>query len=138
MVARSVGYAYRWDFVGDPGAARRAAEMGLDSVAVAASYHSTRAGTPLHPEHRVFEADSAAFYLPVRADAWSGHRLVPVIRPGIRPVPRSVTGPAGETTDGRLQQYLGAGMRELHLYHLGLLGRQGLAAMRSVIERPSS
>ena len=52
MVARSVGYASPWDFVGDPAAAPRAAEMGLDSVAVAASYHATRAGTPLHPEHR--------------------------------------------------------------------------------------
>jgi hypothetical protein len=79
MVARSVGYAYPWDFVGDPAAVRRAAEMGLDSVAVAASYHATRAGTPLHPEHRAFEAESAAFYLPVRIDAWRGHRLVPVI-----------------------------------------------------------
>jgi hypothetical protein len=53
--------------------------MDLDSVAVAASYHATRAGTPLHPEHRVFEAESAASYLPVRTDAWRGHRLVPVI-----------------------------------------------------------
>ena len=79
MVSRSVGYAYPWDFVGDPAAARRAAETGLDSVAVAASYHATRAGTPLHPDHRVVEAESAAFYLPVRADAWRGHRLVPVI-----------------------------------------------------------
>ena len=68
MVARSVGYAYPWDFVGDPAAAPRAAEMGLGSVTVTASYHATRAGTPLHPEHRVFEAESAAFYLPV----WAG------------------------------------------------------------------
>ncbi len=79
MVTRSVGYAYPWDYVGDAAAAGRAAEIGLDSVAVAASYHATRAGTPLHPEHRVFDAESAAFYLPVRADAWRGHRLVPVI-----------------------------------------------------------
>jgi hypothetical protein len=48
--------------------------MGLGSVAVAASYHATRAGTPLHPEHRVFEAESAAFYLPVGAGVWGGHR----------------------------------------------------------------
>jgi hypothetical protein len=63
--------------------------MGLDSVAVAASYHATQAGTPLHLEHRIFhqptgprllfvelgrrhvEADSAAVYYPVRADAWT-------------------------------------------------------------------
>ena len=79
MVTRSVGYAYPWDYVGDAAAARRAAEIGLDSVAVAASYHATRAGTPLHPDHRIVDAESAAFYLPVRADAWRGHRLIPVI-----------------------------------------------------------
>ncbi len=42
---------------------------------------------------------------------------------------------AGETTDRRLEEYLTAGMTELHLYHLGLLSRQGLATMRNVIER---
>ena len=56
MVVCSVGYAYPWDYVGDPAAAGRAAKLGLDSVAVAAAYHATRAGTPLHPDHRVFDA----------------------------------------------------------------------------------
>src|SRR5215203_2753993 len=78
MVNRSVGYAYPWDYVGDPAAATRAAELGLDSAALAASYHATRAGTPLHPGHRVFEVESAC-YVPVRPDAWRGHRLVPAV-----------------------------------------------------------
>jgi hypothetical protein len=42
--------------------------------------------------------------------------------------------PVGELTDRRLQEYLAEGMTELHLYHLGLLGQQGLAAMRDVID----
>jgi hypothetical protein len=42
---------------------------------------------------------------------------------------------AGELTDRRLQEYLTSGMSELHLYHLGLLGRRGLATLRAVIDR---
>jgi hypothetical protein len=76
---RSVGYAYPWDFVGDPAAAPRAADLGLDAVAVAASYHATRAATPLHPDHRIFEAEHAACYVPVKEPAWRGHRLVPAL-----------------------------------------------------------
>ena len=75
---RFVGYAYPWDFIGDRAAAARAGELGLDGVAVAASYHPTRAATPLHPDHRIFHASHAASYVPVRQDAWRGHRLVPV------------------------------------------------------------
>jgi hypothetical protein len=76
---RSVGYAYPWDYVQDLAAAPRAADLGLDAVAVAASYHATRAATPLHPDHRIFEAEHAACYVPVRDQAWRGHRLVPVL-----------------------------------------------------------
>jgi hypothetical protein len=45
--------------------------------------------------------------------------------------------PPDETTERRLQEYLLSGMTELHLYHLGLLGHQGLATMRRVIETTS-
>jgi hypothetical protein len=76
-VKRSVGYAYPWDYIGDPAAASRAATLGLDAVAVAASYHATRAATPLHPGHRIFEAEHGACYAPVREQAWRGHRLIP-------------------------------------------------------------
>jgi hypothetical protein len=75
---RVVGYAYPWDFAGDPAAAARPGELGVDGVAVAASYHPTRAATPLHPDHRIFEASHAACYVPVRKSAWRGRRLVPV------------------------------------------------------------
>ncbi len=74
---RSVGYAYPWDYEGDPAAAERAARLGLDAVALAASYHATRAGTPLHPDHRMVEAQWAACYVPVLESLWRGQRLVP-------------------------------------------------------------
>lgn len=74
---RASGYLYPWDVVGDPDAAQRIAEFGLDSVVLAASYHSARAATPRHPVHRVVEVADSAFYLPVRDSAWSGQPLVP-------------------------------------------------------------
>jgi hypothetical protein len=74
---RSVGYAYPWDYEGDSAAAERAAGLGLDSVALAAAYHATRAGTPLHPDHRVVEAQWDACYVPVLESLWRGQRLVP-------------------------------------------------------------
>ncbi len=77
MLKRAVGYAYPWDFAGDPDAAARVAALGLDTIAVAANYHVTRAATPLHPMHRILHAEKAACYVPVRAEAWLGHRLVP-------------------------------------------------------------
>ncbi|MFF1409024.1 hypothetical protein ACFVX6_04360 [Streptomyces sp. NPDC058289] len=73
----ATGYAYPWDFAGDPAAAERAREVGVETVAVAANYHSTRAATPLHPRHRLVDAEYAACYLPVRPAAWRGVRLVP-------------------------------------------------------------
>ncbi|MGV9303127.1 hypothetical protein ACWDLG_07135 [Nonomuraea sp. NPDC003727] len=70
-----IAYAYPWDIVGDPDAPARLAELGVDAVALAASYHATRAATPFHPEHRVLDVPYSAFYLPVRQAAWG--RLVP-------------------------------------------------------------
>jgi hypothetical protein len=83
---RAVGYAYPWDFVGDPAAAGRAAELGVDAVAVAAAYHTVRAGSPLHPARRIAEAPHAACYVPVREAVWRGRRLRPA-RPGWPPLP---------------------------------------------------
>ena len=71
----AVGYAYPWDFDGDPAAVERAA--GLDAVAVAAAYHTTRAAGPLHPSRRLVDAAHAACYVAVRAERWAGRRLVP-------------------------------------------------------------
>ncbi|MER7365234.1 hypothetical protein [Nonomuraea wenchangensis] len=70
-----IAYVYPWDVVGDPSAPDRLAALGVDAIALAASYHSTRAATPYHPSHRVLEAPYPAFYLPVRPSAWS--RLLP-------------------------------------------------------------
>lgn len=81
MVTRTVGYAYPWDYVDDPAAAGRAGGLGLDAVAVAASYHATRAASPLHPHRRVFDAAYSACFVPVRKQAWRGHRLVPAVPP---------------------------------------------------------
>ncbi|RNL85751.1 hypothetical protein [Halostreptopolyspora alba] len=73
----STVYAYPWDVVGDPGAADRLAGLNADAVAIAASYHTVRAATPQHPDHRMVQARSAACYVPVRPSAWEGSRLVP-------------------------------------------------------------
>ncbi|GGM02811.1 hypothetical protein ACFFX1_39655 [Dactylosporangium sucinum] len=72
------GHAYCWDVLGDPAFAGRAAELGLDSVTLAAAYHSVRAATPLHPHHQVVEARYAALYRPVRASVWRSRRLRPL------------------------------------------------------------
>ncbi|MEU8248591.1 hypothetical protein [Nonomuraea sp. NPDC048916] len=71
----NVAYAYPWDIVGDPSAPERLAGLGVEAVALAASYHSTRAATPYHPSHRVLDVSHAAFYLPIRTSAWG--RLAP-------------------------------------------------------------
>jgi hypothetical protein len=71
----NVAYVYPWDVVGDPSAPARLAELGVDTIALAASYHSTRAATPYHPAHRVLDIPHAAFYLPIRPKTWS--RLIP-------------------------------------------------------------
>ncbi|MFD0204492.1 MULTISPECIES: hypothetical protein [Saccharothrix] len=70
---------YPWDVVGDPAAVERVVSLGVDAVALAASYHTVRAATPFHPSHRMVDARHAAFYLPVREEAWRGKRLVPAL-----------------------------------------------------------
>lgn len=70
-------YAYPWDVVGDPAAPDRLAGLSADAVAVAASYHTTRAATPHHPDHRMVAARTAACYVPVRPSVWKDSRLVP-------------------------------------------------------------
>ncbi|OZD70948.1 hypothetical protein CH263_05895 [Rhodococcus sp. 06-1059B-a] len=71
-VDRIVAHAYPWDVLGDPHFVQRALDLGVREVALAASYHSTRAATPLHPQHKVVDAHHAALYRPVRGDAWDG------------------------------------------------------------------
>lgn len=74
-------YLYPWDLIGDPLAVSRLVEGGFEHVCVAAAYHSVRAATPQHPQHRFVVAESAALYRPVRPDVWSGCPLKPLGAP---------------------------------------------------------
>jgi hypothetical protein len=74
-------YLYPWDILGDPAAADRVAGLGLRHVAVAATYHATRAMTPRHPWHRVVVAEHSAAYFPLSADLWDGVGLRPAGAP---------------------------------------------------------
>jgi len=71
------GYAYAWDFIDDPDAISRARSLGIDVVAVAASYHATRVVNTFHPARRVTDVPYSAFYGARRDEAWRGHRLTP-------------------------------------------------------------
>ncbi|GAA1959692.1 hypothetical protein [Amycolatopsis minnesotensis] len=76
---RVTGYAYPWDVLDAPGFTERALELGVDEVAVAVSYHTTRAATPYAPDRTAVLARHAALYRPVREQVWDGARL----RPGV-------------------------------------------------------
>jgi hypothetical protein len=117
MLKRLVGYAYAWDYAGDPAAAPRAATLGLSTVAVAASYHATRAATPLHPGHHLHDAEHAACYVPVRERAWRGHRLVPAV-PSWDPYGNSFASARGQLLSQGLQV-----QAWIVLTHNSLLGR---------------
>ncbi|NUT70987.1 hypothetical protein [Pseudarthrobacter sp. C4D7] len=71
------GYLYPWDVLGDSAAVAWITGSGVDRVALAAAYHSVRAGTPRHPSRRVVDARSAALYVPA-GNAFAGRPLVPV------------------------------------------------------------
>ncbi len=77
MSVRLVGYAYPWDVLGDPAFPARVKALGIAEVCLAASYHSVRAATPLHPGHLIVDARDAALYRPVRQRVWGQRRLVP-------------------------------------------------------------
>ncbi|OZD08158.1 hypothetical protein CH275_06315 [Rhodococcus sp. 06-235-1A] len=74
-VDRIVAHAYPWDVLGDPHFVDRARRLGVREISLAATYHSTRAATPLHPQHKVVDAHHAALYRPVRPEAWAGHTI---------------------------------------------------------------
>lgn len=76
-MVKFVGRAYPWDVLGDPEFVARARQIGVDSVALAAAYHSTRAATPLHPRRKLVDAAHSALYRPVRETAWAHERLRP-------------------------------------------------------------
>ncbi len=76
---RATGYAFAWDYLDDGAAALRAAELGVDVVALAATYHSARVPTPLSSTRRILDVPRSAMYLPVRVGPWKGHRLIPSV-----------------------------------------------------------
>ncbi|GAA1170741.1 hypothetical protein GCM10009664_42720 [Kitasatospora gansuensis] len=61
---RTSAFLYPWDVVGDPDAAPRLADLGLDRITLASAYHSTRALTPRHPSRRIVTARHSAVYYP--------------------------------------------------------------------------
>ncbi|BFV60262.1 hypothetical protein KCMC57_up53660 [Kitasatospora sp. CMC57] len=72
---RTSAFLYPWDVVGDPDAAPRLAELGLDQITLASAYHSTRALTSRHPDRRIVTARHSAVYYP--PGPWHGQRLRP-------------------------------------------------------------
>jgi hypothetical protein len=78
MARLALAHMYVWDLIGDPDAAARVRDLGIGAVALAAAYHSVRAATPLHPQHRVVDALHAALYSPVRRETWRNRPLQPV------------------------------------------------------------
>lgn len=111
-------FAYTWDLVGDPLAAERFAELGVDTVTLQAAYHSVRATTAWHPRHRVVHAQHAAAYFSFRPDRWKGMRLRPAAPAwGVHDDDRFGTASAALT---------GAGLRTeawIVLTHSSVLGR---------------
>ncbi|NUS90019.1 MAG: hypothetical protein HOY75_46860 [Streptomyces sp.] len=69
---KASAFVYPWDVVGDPDAARRIADLGVQQVTLASAYHSTRALTPRHPRHRIVTARHAAVLYPPDPDRWAG------------------------------------------------------------------
>lgn len=74
---RVTGYAYPWDVLDDPGFIARTKDLGVDEVAVAISYHAARAATPWQTGRAAVLAEHAAFYRPVRPEAWRSRALRP-------------------------------------------------------------
>lgn len=82
---KAAAFLYPWDVVGDPDAAARIADLGVQQVTLASAYHSTRALTPRHPRHRIVTAEHAAVLYPADENRWSGRRLRPYAAGGWAP-----------------------------------------------------
>lgn len=74
---KTSAFVYPWDVLGDPAAAARIADLGVQQVTLAAAYHSTRALTPRHPAHRVVTAEHAAVLYPQDPSRWADRPLRP-------------------------------------------------------------
>jgi hypothetical protein len=71
------GYAFPWDVLDDDTSPSRTAELGVDVVALAATYHATRVVTPLQPSRRSLDVPRSAAYFPIRPNEWQAQRLKP-------------------------------------------------------------
>ena len=105
-VDRIVAHAYPWDVLGDPHFVDRARALGVAEISLAASYHSTRAATPLHPAHKVVDlpgggaiavdlplfSRSTTGILSVRTSAPGAQVFVDRARIGVAPVETHVPG----------------------------------------------
>jgi hypothetical protein len=115
---RVTGYAYPWDVLDDPGFAARAADVGVDEVAVAVSYHATRAATPWQVNRTSVLAEHSALYRPVRDDVWRFRAL--------RPEPSGWT-TVEDSAGAAVHALAAAGLRTaawVVLTHNSLLGRR--------------
>ncbi|WP_406015326.1 hypothetical protein OG520_30755 [Streptomyces sp. NBC_00984] len=74
---KTSAFLYPWDVIGDPDAAARVADLGVQQVTLAAAYHSTRALTPRHPARRIVTAEHAAVLYPPDPARWAGRELRP-------------------------------------------------------------
>jgi hypothetical protein len=74
---KASAFVYPWDVNGDPDAAARIAGLGVRQATLASAYHSTRALTPRHPQHRIVTAQHASVLYPTDAARWQGRRLRP-------------------------------------------------------------
>ncbi|MCA1223898.1 hypothetical protein [Streptomyces sp. 8L] len=74
---RASAFLYPWDVRGDAAAPGRVADLGVRQVTLASAYHSTRAVTPRHPDHRIVTAQYAAVLYPPSAKRWAGRELRP-------------------------------------------------------------
>jgi hypothetical protein len=113
---RVTGYAYPWDVLDDPGFVARAKGLDIDEVAVAISYHATRAATPWQVNRTAVLAEHSAFYRPVRPDVWRSRAL--------RPEPASWTDTADSAGEA-VRSLADAGLRTaawIVLTHNSLLG----------------
>lgn len=68
---------YPWDVAGDPACAPRLTGLGVDRVTLAAAYHTVRALTPRHPDHKVVTAEHSAVYYRPDHRRWTGAALRP-------------------------------------------------------------
>ncbi|MFF7364042.1 hypothetical protein [Streptomyces sp. NPDC008125] len=74
---KTSAFLYPWDVVGDPDAAARIADLGVQQVTLASAYHSTRALTPRHPATRIVTASYAAVLYPPDEKRWAGREPAP-------------------------------------------------------------